>query len=306
MLDVRRLRLLRELASRGTIAAVAEALTFTPSAVSQQLTALEREAGVPLLERTGRRVALTPAAHNLVRHADAVLDRLEQAAAELAATRDGLAGPLRIGTFPTAARAIVPAALVTLAARHPALEPMVSELDPAGVAHALRAGDLDVALIHDYDFVPSVAEPGIATEPLCAEPMYLAADAPGDPHADPLLGQWAGAPWITATPGTLCHAMTMRACQAAGFTPRVRHQVDEFATVLALVGVGQGVALVPSLGIVAPPSTVELTPVPVYRRTAVAYRSGAHRHPAVAAVVSALRDSLPPALTAPRPDPGVA
>ncbi len=145
MLDVRRLRLLRELARRGTIAAVAEALAFSPSAVSQQLGVLEREAGLPLLERTGRRVRLTPAGQNLVLHAEAVLERLERADADLAAARGGLSGALRIGAFPTATRAIVPAALVALARLHPGLEPMVRETDPAEVAHALRAGDLDVA-----------------------------------------------------------------------------------------------------------------------------------------------------------------
>src|SRR5450432_799776 len=140
MLDIRRLRLLRELSLRGTITAVAEALAFTPSAVCQQLSVLEREAGVPLLQRTGRRVVLTPAGLNLVHHAEAVLERLEQATADLAGARHGLAGPLRIGTFPTATRAMVPAALAILARQHPGLEPMVSEIDPVGVASALRAG----------------------------------------------------------------------------------------------------------------------------------------------------------------------
>ncbi|WP_217196778.1 LysR substrate-binding domain-containing protein [Streptomyces buecherae] len=318
MLDIRRLRLLRELALRGTIAAVAEALAFTPSAVSQQLSALEREAGVPLLERTGRRVTLTPAGQRLVPHAEAVLERLELAAAELVDARQGLAGPLRIGTFPTAARAILPAALVALADRHPRLEPMLSEVDPAAVADALRAGELDVALVHDYDFVPSLAEPGLATEPLCAEAMYLASLIPPDaPAATPVgargptgacagaagpggapacegdggsgLARWRDATWITATPGTLCHAMTIRACQAAGFAPRVRHQVDEFATVLALVAAGQGVALVPQLGLVHPPPQVTLAPMAMSRRTRIAFRSGAGRHPAVAAVAAALR-----------------
>ncbi|MFI2028685.1 LysR substrate-binding domain-containing protein [Streptomyces buecherae] len=318
MLDVRRLRLLRELALRGTIAAVAEALAFTPSAVSQQLSALEREAGVPLLERTGRRVTLTPAGQRLVPHAEAVLERLELAAAELVDARQGLAGPLRIGTFPTAARAILPAALVALADRHPRLEPMLSEVDPAAVADALRAGELDVALVHDYDFVPSLAEPGLATEPLCAEAMYLASLTPPEPPAaapagarrptgaragaagpggapacegdgGPGLARWRDATWITATPGTLCHAMTIRACQAAGFAPRVRHQVDEFATVLALVAAGQGVALVPQLGLVHPPPQVTLAPMAMSRRTRIAFRSGAGRHPAVAAVAAALR-----------------
>ncbi|MFE2275401.1 LysR substrate-binding domain-containing protein [Streptomyces lavendulae] len=321
MLDVRRLRLLRELARRGTIAAVAQALSFSPSAVSQQLSVLEREAGLPLLERTGRTVRLTPAAQNLVRHADAVLERLERADADLAEARSGLAGALRIGAFPTATRAIVPAALVHLARRHPGLEPMVSETDPAAVAHALRAGDLDVALVHEYDLVPEPPEPGLATRPLYGEAMYLAGPAPAaaagpgalpgaaDPGAPPAGGPGQDAvlrahrddPWITATPGTLCHAMTVRACRAAGFTPRVRHQVDEFATVLALVAVGQGVAVVPQLGVTGPAGPgVSLVRLHMERRTKIAFRSGAGAHPAVAAFTAALRAAVPPDLAAAR------
>jgi len=295
MLDVRRLRLLRELALRGTIAAVAEALAFTPSAVSQQLSALEREAGVPLLERTGRRVTLTPAGTNLVGHAEAVLERLERAAADLADTHSGLAGTVRIGTFPTATHAVVLAALAHLAAAHPRLEPRVSELDPAGVAHALRAGELDLALAHDYDFVPSPAEPGLGGVPLFRESMYLASTDP----TVATLPRCADAAWITATPGTLCHAMTLRACQAAGFAPAVRHQVDEFATVLALVAAGHGVALVPQLAAADPPPGVVLTRLPMHRRTEVAFRAGAAGHPAVVAVVAALRAAVPARLATP-------
>ncbi|MGW4164355.1 LysR substrate-binding domain-containing protein [Streptomyces sp. NPDC004788] len=324
MLDVRRLRLLRELALRGTIAAVADALSFTPSAVSQQLGTLEREAGVALLERSGRGVRLTPAGEKLVRHAEAVLERLEQASAELAEARHGPAGPLRIGAFPTATRAIVPEALVLLAARHPALEPMVSETDPAGVAHALRAGDLDVALVHDYDLVPSPLEPGLAAEPLCEEAMFLASPAPapedsgGSEHSgsseDPegsggsadsggsgglaVLAHWREAPWIMAPPDTLCRAVTEQVCRTAGFVPRVRHQVDEFATVLAFVAAGQGVAVVPELGATDPPPGVRLTALPVRRRTRIAFRGGAGAHPAVAALIGALRDSVPEGLRA--------
>ncbi|MFF0435329.1 LysR substrate-binding domain-containing protein [Streptomyces sp. NPDC004327] len=313
MLDVRRLRLLRELALRGTIAAVADALSFTPSAVSQQLGTLEREAGVALLERSGRGVRLTPAGANLVRHAEAVLERLEQAAAELAEARHGPAGPLRIGAFPTATRAIVPQALVLLAARHPALEPMVSETDPAGMAHALRAGDLDVALVHDYDLVPTPLEPGLAAEPLCEEAMYLAspepapapaprpdgADEPAD-GADGLavLARRRDAPWIMAAPDTLCRAVTEQVCRTAGFVPRVRHQVDEFATVLAFVASGQGVAVVPELGATDPPPGACLTALPVRRRTRIAFRSGAGTHPAVAALIEALRASVPEGMRA--------
>ncbi|MEV4612869.1 LysR substrate-binding domain-containing protein [Kitasatospora sp. NPDC049258] len=291
MLDLRRLRLLRELSHRGTIAAVAEALSFSASAVSQQLSVLEREAGVPLLERTGRRVALTPAGRKLVRHTEAVLERLEQATAELAGARQGLAGPLRIGTFPSAARAIVPGALAVLMSRHPALEPMVTEVDPAGVAAQLRAGELDVALVHAYDLVPAEPEPGLATTgAIFTEPMYLAAPTAGT------LADFRHSPWIVSPPGTLCHTMAVRACQQAGFTPQIRHRVDDFATALALVGVGQGVALIPQLGTAAHPA-VTLSRLPMYRRTRVAFRAGAGAHPAVAAFTTALREALPPGLT---------
>ncbi|MEV0417390.1 LysR family transcriptional regulator [Streptosporangium canum] len=324
MLDVRRLRLLRELSYRGTIAAVAEAMTFTPSAVSQQLAALEREAGVALLERTGRRVALTPAGVALVGHAEAVLERLELAAAELAAAHTGLVGAIRVGAFPTATRTILPAALAALGRDHPGLEPMVDEIDPAEVAPRLRTGDLDVALVHEYDFVPAIPDLALDTEPLLEEPMYLASgdggdspvrrrDTPGEApagHGDTpggdvparhgdgdgagdVLARWRDASWIVSKPGTLCHTMTVRACQAAGFAPRIRHHIDDFATVLAMVAVGQGVALVPELGAADPPGGVRLTGLPMRRRTQIAFRRGASAHPAVAAFTAALRSSLP-------------
>jgi DNA-binding transcriptional LysR family regulator len=292
MLDVRRLRLLRELAHRGTIAAVADELAYTPSAVSQQLAALEREAGVPLLRRTGRRVTLTPAGAALAEQTEAVMALLEQASATLAAAKEGLTGPLRIGAFPTAVRTILPAALVALGQDHPGLELMVTELDPAAVPDALRTGRLDVALVHEYDYVPTRPDPALETEPLIEETIYLAST--DEPQAgEDRIERHRDAPWIMASPGTLCHAMALHACQIAGFTPRIRHHADDFATVLALVAAGQGVALVPQLGVVGAPAAVTLAPLPVRRRTRIAYRRGTRRHPAVSACVTALRDSAP-------------
>ncbi|WP_424210739.1 LysR substrate-binding domain-containing protein [Streptomyces sp. BI20] len=298
MLDVRRLRLLRELAHRGTIAAVAEALNFSPSAVSQQLSTLEREAGLPLLERTGRKVSLTPAALALVGHAEAVLRHLERAEGELARARGGLGGVLRLGAFPTAARSLVPEVLTDLGSRHPALEVHVTETDPAGVAQALRGGDLDLALRHAYDLAPLPEEPGLETRALFHEPLHLAApaarrpadgDGAGDPWA--VLAEHRDDPWITATPGTLCHTMLLGSCRAAGFTPRIRHRVDEFATALALVAAGQGVTVVPALGLPAggPPPGVRLTALPMRRHTVLAVRAGGAGHPASAAFAAALR-----------------
>ncbi|WP_017626795.1 LysR family transcriptional regulator [Nocardiopsis chromatogenes] len=303
MLDVRRLHLLRELDRRGTIAAVAEALTFTASAVSQQLAALEREAGVPLLERSGRRVVLTPAGRTLVTHADAVLERLELAVAELAGAREGIGGPLRVGTFPSGGHTILPAALAELARRHPALEPMVQEIDSARVSDGLRAGDLDAALVHDYDFVPASPDTTVDEVSLLEEPMYLAtgtalggdispgtAERPGT--LAELLGPYADAPWITARDGTTGHAMVVRACQAAGFQPRIRHQVNDFRTVLSLAAIGQGVGFVPEIATTPVPEGAVLTRLPVFRRSKVAFRAGGGDHPAVAAFVAAARAAV--------------
>lgn len=290
MIDVRRLRLLFELSHRGTITAVAEALAYTPSAVSQQLAALEREAGVPLLERTGRRVALTPAGVVLARYAESVLAVLEEAAAALAATRSSLTGPLRIGAFPSAARTILPQALVALGGEHPGLELMVTELDPVAVPGALHAGTLDVALTFVYDYVPAEPDPALDMEPLLEECLYLAAAAGQCGSAATSIHDWRDAPWIAGSPDTLCHTMVIRACQACGFTPRIRHHADDFATVLALVAAGQGVSLIPQLGITGTPPGVSLTPVTARRRTSIACRKGTSRHPSVAAFAAAIRE----------------
>src|SRR5579875_463332 len=174
MLDTRRLLLLRDLSRLGTIAAVAEAHAYTASAVSQQLSVLEREAGLPLLERTGRRVALTTAGRVLAEQAETVLAALEQAGAALAAVASGLTGPLRIGAFPTAVRTLLPAALVALGRAHPGLELQVVELDPVAVPAALRDRRLDVGLLHDYDAVPVKPSPALDTLPLLEETVYLA------------------------------------------------------------------------------------------------------------------------------------
>jgi DNA-binding transcriptional LysR family regulator len=283
MLDARRLRLLRDLARLGTIAAVAQAHTYTPSAVSQQLSTLEREAGVALLERTGRRVVLTPAGTVLVREAETVLAALEQAHAAVRAAGSALAGPLRIGAFPTAVRTLLPSALVALGREHPLLELMVRELDPAEVPDALRDRRLDVGLVQDYDIEPVAPAADLDSVPLLTETVYLAAPAPLD------LAATRDKPWIIGSAGTLCHAVTLRLCRTSGFHPRVRHHADDFSTVLALVAAGQGVSLVPALAASGLPDGVHLTPLDLRRRTRVAYRKGSAAYPAITAFVAALR-----------------
>ncbi|MEV0715111.1 LysR family transcriptional regulator [Asanoa sp. NPDC050611] len=286
MLDLRRLRLLCDLSRLGTIAAVAQAHTYTPSAVSQQLATLEREAGVDLLRRTGRRVTLTAAGHVLVQHADAVFAALEHTTAVLAAVGAGVSGPLRIGAFPTAVRTLLPATLVALGREHPGLELMVTELDPAEVPGALRDRRLDVGLLHDYDVVPVKPDPTLDSVPLLTEPVFLAVPATG---AAATLAEAADEPWILATPGTLCHTVTLQVCRSAGYLPRARHHADDFATVLALVAAGQGVSLVPALAATDPPAEVRLVRLDTRRRTRVAYRTGAAAHPAVAAFTAAIQ-----------------
>lgn len=285
MLDARRLRLLCDLNRLGTIAAVAQVRAYTPSAVSQQLSALEREAGMPLLERTGRRVALTAAGQVLVRHAETVLAALEEAGAALAAVRSGPAGPVRIGAFPSAMRTLLPHVLVTLGREHPALELSVTELDPVAVPGALRERTLDVGLLNDYDIAPAGTDHTLESVPLLEETVHLAEPAG---TAGGTLTAAADAPWIMATPGTLCHEVTLRVCRAAGFAPRARHHADDFGTVLALVAAGQGVSLVPELAAAAAPAGVRLSALATRRRTRIAFRRGAAAHPAIAAVIAGL------------------
>ncbi|HEU5356521.1 MAG TPA: LysR substrate-binding domain-containing protein [Actinocrinis sp.] len=301
MLDPRRLRLLHDLSRLGTIAAVAEAHAYTPSAVSQQLSVLEREAGTPLLERSGRRVVLTAAGHVLVRHAENVLAELERTQAALAAMSGGLTGPLRIGAFPTAVRALLPTALVALGRLHPGLELRVSELDPVAVPAALRERTLDVGLVQNYDVVPAQSYPGLEMVQLLEETVFLALPSPTAEDAKSpnsrtgdgteALQQVRDAAWILASAGTLCHTATLHICRGAGFEPRARHHADDFATVLALVAAGLGVSLVPQLAAREAPPGVQLLPLPTRRHTRIACRRGASQHPAISAFIDAMRDA---------------
>ena len=182
MLDVRRLRLLRELAARGTVTAVAEALAYTPSAVSQQLAALERDAGVPLLERVGRRVRLTDAGRRLVEHADAVIARLEEAEADLAATQGAVAGRMRIAWFQTAAHALVLPALGVLHRRHPDLRAELLQADAEHALPELRLGDVDLVVAEEYDHAPRARDPALDYDELCSDLLVVSVPA-GHPAA---------------------------------------------------------------------------------------------------------------------------
>jgi DNA-binding transcriptional LysR family regulator len=294
MLDVRRLHMLRELAERGTIAATAEALGYTPPAVSQHLAALERQVGVPLLERQGRRVALTPAARLLVARTERVLAELEAAEAELAAGNGDLRGSVRLAAFPTAAATLVPSAMAVFAARHPGAEVLLSELEPEDALPALKLGEADLAIVHEYDFSPRGNDPSVELTPLIEDDIHVAVPA-GHPAAgdEIALGALAAERWIAGYVDTACHRVVITACRAAGFEPRIVARSNDFRVVLALVAAGQGVALVPGLAVDEPPAGVCLARPAgrrLGRRVLAAVRAGGSGHPAVVALLDALRD----------------
>jgi DNA-binding transcriptional LysR family regulator len=292
MLDVRKLRVLRELSERGTIAATAEALSFTPSAISQQLSALERETGVELLAREGRRLALTDAARRLVARTDDVLAALEAAEADLEASVGQVRGTLAVAAFPTAAATLLPPAVAALRRGHPALEVRVEELEPHESLPALRLGEVDVAIAHEYDSIPRRPDPAFTEHPLMADPLRVALPA-GHPLATRAtvdLADLRTERWIAGRPGTHCGIVVTTASRAAGFEPEIAAHASEFPTMLALVAAGLGVAIVPRLAATSAVEGIVLVdPRPALeRRIFAAVRPGSGRRAAVAAVLAAL------------------
>jgi DNA-binding transcriptional LysR family regulator len=299
VLDLHRLRLLRELKHRGTLAAVAEALAYTPSAISQQLSVLEAEAGVPLLERTGRRVRLTPAAERLVEHTEAILERLEQARADLDASAASIGGTVRIAAFHTTAHTVIPVALSALARAHPALRAEVTEREPESSLPGLIAHEFDLALIEEYPGHPQFRRPELDYRQLATDPMRLAQPASASPRA---LADLAGHSWILEPPGTAARHWATAVCRAAGFEPDVRYQSTDLLLHLRLVRTGHAVALLPALLSAAPPGpaptrtdpAIHLSDLPgsPARRIYAATRRGASQQPALAAVRAALATAI--------------
>jgi DNA-binding transcriptional LysR family regulator len=293
MLDLRRLRLLSELARRGTIAEVARTVGYTPSAVSQSLSRLEQEVGVALLERDGRRVRLTPAAHALAARADRALAELDVAAAELAAEAGTVRGPLAIGAFPSAAVALVIPSVAEAARRHPDLRCAVHEHEPEEAIPQLRAGELDLVVSeHNDDIAPPPAG-GLETHALLSEPLLLVLPGtPGDPSPQPIeLVGFKDANWITGFPGSQYASALERAAAAAGFAAHVAHRADEAFVVQSLVAAGLGVALLPALACTPAPG-VQYTaarPAPPSRHIVALVRHGAAQRPALAALLALLR-----------------
>ncbi len=250
MLDLRRLRLLHELHARGTIAAVADALQFTPSAVSQQLAVLEREAGVALLEPAGRGVRLTDAALVLVGHAAALLERAELAQAELAAAAGRVAGRGRIASFQSVAVRLAVPAMQALAREAPALRCELIEAEPEQSLPALALGDVDLVLADEWQHQPHARPAGVDREDLCTDPVRIVLPD-GHPaarrHADAVpLGELSGDAWTAGQRETGWEEITNRTCrELGGFDPDIRHRTTDSVTSLALVAGGQAVTLLP-------------------------------------------------------------
>jgi DNA-binding transcriptional LysR family regulator len=294
MLDVRRLRVLRELAARGTIAAAAEALGYTAPAVSQQLAALEREAGVALLEKNGRRRRLTPAGEELVTRTEGILRELEAAEAALEATTSQVAGVLRCAAFASAHRVLLPKAIATLAERHPDLRVTTRDMEPEDSLPALKLGELDLAIAQEYAFSPNPADPALERTELLDDPVRVALPA-SHPLAEAArvdLAALEAEPWIAGSEGSFCHAVVIHSTRAAGYEPRLAHITNDFDVSYALVRSGAGVGLVPELAGPPPPGVVvrPVTGAPPSRRIYAAVRAGSSARPAVAAMLAALSE----------------
>jgi DNA-binding transcriptional LysR family regulator len=293
MVDLRRLRALRELADRGTIAAAADALHLTPSAVSQQLSALEREVGQPLLEPDGRGVRLTPAARVLLAHGDALFAQLELLRADLDAHRSGEAGEVRVGGFATSLGGLVLPAAALLAERAPGVRVLVQEAESPQAFEALGRHELDVVLSMEAEGVPRADDPRFLRRALLADVLDVAliASHPLAAADEVELPALAGETWIAPPAGWTCEAVVLTGCRAAGFSPRIAHRTGDWPASLALVAAGFGVTLIPRLADVEPPEGTVVRPlagVPPIRHVFAACRRGAERAPALSTVLDAL------------------
>lgn len=294
MLDVRRMRVLREVALRGSFSAAAEALSFTQSAVSQQIAALEREAGAVLVERSARGVRLTDAGEAVVRHAEGILAKLAEAEAELEAIAGLRGGRVRIAAFESVAGTLMPIAVARFAERHPGVELSMALMEPEVAVQALRAGEIDVALTVGSGAPGDREGDGVVHHHVLEDPMYLVlpADHPLARKRGLRLADVADEPWIGGAPNCECNRMIMDICSLSGFAPRIAFETDDYSAVQGFVAAGVGVSLIAELGLrtvrddIVVRSLGRDTPVrQVYATATKGYRS-----PATAAMVEMLRD----------------
>jgi DNA-binding transcriptional LysR family regulator len=293
VLDVRRLRILQELDRQRTVNAAAVALHLTPSAVSQQLAALAREAGCPVVEREGRNVRLTSAARVMLDHATDLFAQLERLDADLQRHHEGAVGTVRVAAFQTASSGIVVPAAAQLARSHPALELHLVQMDAPHSFLEVAAGRIDIAISVEYVGSPASADPRFARIPLLHDEFraLLPAGHRLAAHRQVALEDLRNDSWIGNLPGSPCHFVTMAACASAGFSPRVRHQIDDWAIIVELVAAGLGVGLIPTLA--QPPARPDivirpLSGVPAARNIFAAARRGTEESPTVSTVLNAV------------------
>jgi DNA-binding transcriptional LysR family regulator len=292
MLDVRKLRMLSALERLGTIAAVAEELHLTAPGISMQLNALERELGVALTERHGRRLALTPAGRVLADHGHEILERLALAEMEVDAIRGGRVGRYRVSAFPSAARTLVADAWKAIQVEHAGVELALTTPEPEQALALLVAGETDLALVHSYSNIPRDLPDAVESELVATEPIWLAIRSDDPLAGDEVeLADLASHPWITPERNLTCFQMTDRACGLAGFRPAIVAETMDFAVQLELVRTGAGVALVPQLAVVALPSDVTLARPRqrIERHIVAARRTTMHAEPGLDTLVRAFR-----------------
>jgi len=251
MLDVKRLRVLREVDARGSFSAAAEALAYTQSAVSQQIAALEREAGTLLVQRGARGIRMTEAGRALVAHADVILARLDDAEAELGAIAGARGGRLRLVSFPSAGATIAPSAIGRFRTEYPGVEVTLEPREPFEGLECLKAGDCDIAVTLEAPFAP-IDDKAIERRNLLDDPMYvcLPADHRVAGKARLKMADLAEESWIIGTTGTCPDGtILIRACQTAGFEPRVAFQSDDCTAMQGFVAAGVGVCFIPDLAL---------------------------------------------------------
>lgn len=295
MLDLKRLRVLREVAEQGSFSAAAETLFVSQSAISQQISALEAEVGSPLLVRLRTGPVLTEAGALLVSHADAAICRLEQAERELDELNGLGSGELRLVSFSSASATIVAAAARKFQQAHPDVRLTLAEGEPEESIDRLKRGDFDVALAFDFELYPFEADRDICFTHLLDERMHVAIppDHPLAGRRSIRLEELADDPWLCGSGETSCRQLTLRSCERAGFTPDVAYQSNDYTVMLALVAAGMGVTLVPDLALMIPSPDVpmlEIEPVAPTRRVWALSLEAGSRSGATDEMVDVLRE----------------
>lgn len=289
---LRQLRMIREVAARGTIAAAAESLGYTPSAVSQQLAVLERITGVPVLERVGRGVHLTDAGRELVHHAQVVLTKMEEAQAAIEEVATVPRGNVRLAIFESFASSLMPEVVHRLWESHPKLVVRSVELDPDKALNTLVMGSTDVALVVDYPHAPSPRPRGVERRLLREERFRLVVPAADELSGLVDLADLADRAFVMGSADTSWGRSVLQACREAGFDPDIHHEIDKTPATLQLVAAGAGIALIPDLALTDTPSTVRILDLaePVARTIEVAYRQASLRRPAIRVVLETIVD----------------